>query len=268
MPFSSRWRRDAETKPNNPFAIPALALGVDTCKRKTIDVTIRAMKRVYSLAFVSILVAVPGLAQVKGPVAAALTPEQVKSSESLASKFDESAAREQARLDTFANRPLGAVIQRSFNVFTNYLVMAAEMMPESSYAFRPTPELRTFGEQINHATGAHYSFCNQAGLPPGVQKQTAPSLGAITSKPAIVAALKESIAYCGRVLTAASEAWLMETAPGLGGSSSGLIRGMRAHAFIYNAVHSAEDYGTITTYLRMQGVVPPSTALHPPALKK
>lgn len=26
-------------------------------------------------------------------------------------------------------------------------------------------------------------------------------------------------------------------------------------------VHTAEDYGTITTYLRMQGVMPPSSAL-------
>jgi hypothetical protein len=55
----------------------------------------------------------------------------------------------------------------------------------------------------------------------------------------------------------------MEIVPAAGGSSSGLVRAMRAHAFIYNIVHSAEDYGTITTYLRMQGVVPPSTALHP-----
>lgn len=211
-----------------------------------------------------ILVSRPALAQMIGPVAPALTPEQIKASESLAPKFDESAAREKMRLDTFAERPLGAIIQRSFNVFTNYLVMAAEMMPESSYGFRPTPELRTFGQQINHATGAHYSFCNQAGLPPGIQKQTAPNLTAVTTKPAIVTALKDSIAYCDRVLAAASEAWLTEIAPGLGGSSSGLIRGMRAHAFIYNAVHSAEDYGTITTYMRMQGVVPPSTALHPP----
>ncbi len=223
------------------------------------------MRRICSLALILILVAMPANAQVMGPVAPALTPEQIKASESLAPKFDESAAREKKRLETFADRPLGAIIQRSFNVFTNYLVMAAEMMPESSYGFRPTPDLRTFGQQINHATGAHYSFCNQAGLPPGIQKQTAPTLTTVTTKPAIVAALKESIAYCDRVLAAASEAWLMELAPGLGGSSSGLIRGMRAHAFIYNAVHSAEDYGTITTYMRMQGVVPPSTALHPPA---
>ena len=210
------------------------------------------------------LSAAPVVAQIKGPVAPAMTAEQIKASESLAPKFDESAAREKARLATFANRPLGGVIQRSFNVFANYLVMAAEMMPETGYGFRPTPDVRTFGEQINHASGAHYSFCNQAGLPPGVQKQAAPNLRTVTAKPAIVAALKESIAYCDRVLAAATESWLMETAPGLGGSSSGLINGIRAHSFIYGTVHSAEDYGTITTYLRMQSVVPPSTALHPP----
>jgi hypothetical protein len=207
------------------------------------------------------------MAQDAHPVAPTLTQQQITASEALAPKFDQSAAREKARLETFANRPLGGIIQRSFNVFTNYLLMAAEMMPESGYSFRPTPDVRTFGQQINHATSTHYSFCNQPGLPPGIQKQTAPSVAAITSKAAIVAALKDSIAYCDRVLAAASEEWLMEEVAGVGGSSSGLIRGMRAHAFIYNAVHSAEDYGTITTYLRMQGIVPPSTALHPPAKK-
>lgn len=204
-------------------------------------------------------------AQSQGVVAPALTPEQIKLSESLAPKFDESAAKEQARLATFANRPLGGVIQRSFNIFANYLTMAAEMMPESGYAFRPTPDVRTFGEQINHATTTQYSFCNQTGLPPGVQKQSAPDMRAVTSKAAIVTALKDSIAYCDRIMAAATESWLTETVPAVGGPSSGQIRGIRAHIFIYNVVHSAEDYGTITTYMRMQGVVPPSTALHPAA---
>ena len=172
------------------------------------------MKRTCRLAFTLMLIATPAAAQVSGPVAPALTPDQITSSQSLAPKFDESAAREKSRLETFVNRPLGAIIQRSFNVFSNYLVMAAEMMPESGYAFRPTPDLRTFGQQINHATGAHYSFCNQAGTPPGVQKQAAPALAAITAKPAIIAALKESIAYCNGVLAAASEAWLSASAAG------------------------------------------------------
>jgi len=221
------------------------------------------MTRLCCFAFLLMLNGIPAAAQGTVSPAPALTAEQIKASEALAAKFDQSAAREKARLETFANRPLGGIIQRSFNVFANYLVMAAEMMPEAGYAFRPTPQLRNFGEQINHATGAHYSFCNQAGVPPGVQKLTAPDANTLNAKPAIVAALRESIVYCDRVLAAATESWLMESAPGLGGSSSGLIQAIRAHSLIYNAVHSAEDYGTITTYLRMQGVVPPSTALHP-----
>lgn len=204
-------------------------------------------------------------AQTQGPTAQGLTREQIAASESLAPKFDQSAAREQARLKTFANRPLGGAIQRSFNVFSNYLVVAAQMMPESAYGFRPTPDVRNFGEQINHATGAHYSFCHQAGVPPGIDRQTAPSLGTLKAKAEIVKALKDSIAYCNSIMAAATEPWLMGSEPALGGSSSGLIPAIRAHALMYGNVHTAEDYGTITTYIRMSGLVPPSTALHPPA---
>lgn len=63
------------------------------------------------------------------------------------------------------------------------------------------------------------------------------------------------------MLAAAQESWLMEIVPAVGGPSSGQIKGSRAHIFIYNIVHTGEDYGVITTYLRMQGVMPPSSAL-------
>jgi hypothetical protein len=207
-------------------------------------------------------------AQPAGPLVPALTPEQVKASEALAASYDQSAAREKVRLETYKNRPLASVIQKAFDVNANYLMMAARMMPESAYGFRPTPDLRTFGEQINHATAAQYSFCNQAGVPPGVERRPAPGLRQVTAKAEIVKALDDSVAYCDRVLAAASEAWLMEIAPKLGGASSGLIEGIRAHAFMYNNVHDAEDYGTLTVYLRLQGLVPPSSALHPAAPPK
>jgi hypothetical protein len=213
-----------------------------------------------NLAFATLLLASAAAAQPTEPLVPALTPEQIKHSQELAAKYDQTAALEKVRLETFRNRPLGAVIQKGFDVNANYLMMAAEMMPEKSYGFRPTPDVRTFGEQINHATAAQYTFCNQAGVPPGVERQSAPSLRSITAKADIVKALKDSVAYCDKVLAAASEAWLMEITQKLGGPSSGLIEGIRAHAFLWNNVHDAEDYGTITTYMRMQGVVPPSTA--------
>ena len=224
------------------------------------------MRTLPSLVLASALTAMapsPGLAQ--APAAPALTPAQIAESERLAASFDESAAREQQRLATFRGRPLGGVIQRTFDVYSNYLVVASQMMPEASYGVRPSPDVRTFGEQINHATVSHYSFCNQAGLPPGVARQGAPRLAQVTAKADIVKALKESVAYCNSVIAGATEAWLLETAPAVGGSSSGLIEAARAHALLYNNAHDAEDYGTITTYLRMAGLVPPSTAIHTPA---
>jgi uncharacterized damage-inducible protein DinB len=211
-------------------------------------------------AIIAIGVAAPAAGQIKDPVAPALTPEQIALSKSVAAKHNEAEAKEQRRLQTFKDRPLGAVIQRSFDIYTNYLALAAEMMPESGYSFHPTPELRSFAEQINHAASTQYSFCNQTGLPPGVERQTFPR-PAPTTKAAIIDAMKQSTAYCDRVLAAATEAWLLEVVPKVGGPSSGQIAGSRAHIFIYNIVHSGEDYGTITTYLRMQGVMPPSSAL-------
>jgi hypothetical protein len=219
-------------------------------------------------ASVVVAFAASASAQQAGPLAPGLTPQQIEASQALAPKYDRSAAMEQARQTTFKDRPLGAIVQKSFNAFANYLIVSAQMMPESGYAFRPTLDVRTFGEQINHATGANYSFCNQAGVPPGFVRRSAPSLQATTSKAAIVEALEASIAYCSSLLAAASEAWLMESAPNLGGAGSGVITGARAYAFVYAGIHSAEDYGTITTYLRMQGLVPPSTALNPVGRQK
>lgn len=228
----------------------------------------RWMKLGAAIAVLAVISANEAAAQPAGPLVPPITPEQIKASETLAATYDQSAAREKVRLETFQNRPLASVIQKAFDVNANYLMMAARMMPEAAYGFRPTPELRTFGEQINHATAAQYSFCNQAGVPPGVERRPPPGLRQVTAKADVVKALDDSVAYCDNVLKAASEAWLMEIAPRLGGATSGLIDGIRAHAFMYNNVHDAEDYGTLTIYLRLQGLVPPSSALHPAAPPK
>lgn len=219
-----------------------------------------SLLRTILLTLAILCAAWPGVAQTTAPLVAALTPEQTRASQALAAKFDRLAAMNEARAATFKDRPLGALAQKTFDAFANFLIASAQMMPESGYAFRPTPDVRNFGEQINHATATNYSFCNQGGVPPGFERRTA-NLKGVTSKEAIVKALEDSIAYCTSLLAAASDAWLMEPASNLGGTGSGLFSGMRVYAFIYAGVHSAEDYGTITTYLRMQGLVPPSTAV-------
>jgi hypothetical protein len=65
------------------------------------------------------------------------------------------------------------------------------------------------------------------------------------------------------VLAAATEIVADGSGSQSGRPSSGQVQGSRAHIFIYNIVHTAEDYGVITGYLRMQGVMPPSSASIP-----
>ena len=105
------------------------------------ELTVRGETSVLA-AFVS-----PASAQPAGPLVPGLTPDQIRASQALAPKFDRSAEMEQARQATFKDRPLGAIVQKSFNAFANYLIVSAQMMPEPGYAFRPTPDVRTFGEQ-------------------------------------------------------------------------------------------------------------------------
>ncbi len=41
------------------------------------------------------------------------------------------------------------------------LAEAAENMPADEYAFRPTPEVRTFGQLIGHVVDSNFFFCSQ-----------------------------------------------------------------------------------------------------------
>ena len=108
--------------------------------------------RVFVLCMLA-LPALPATAQPSGPLVPALTPGQIQASQQLAPQYDRAPAMELARQATFKERPLGAIVQKSFNAFSNFLIVSAQMMPESGYGFRPTPDVRSFGEQINHATG-------------------------------------------------------------------------------------------------------------------
>ena len=41
-------------------------------------------------------------------------------------------------------------------------VGAAAKMPEENYSFKPTPDVRSFGQLVGHVADANYMFCAQA----------------------------------------------------------------------------------------------------------
>jgi uncharacterized damage-inducible protein DinB len=136
------------------------------------------------------------------------------------------------------------------------IIKSAEQMPEAKYSFRPTPAVRTFGQLIGHVAGAQYSYCSAA------IGDKAASEGDIektkTSKADLVAAIKASTEYCRRAY-AQSDAAAMGMTKVFGEDNSKLF------ALIGNASHDAEHYGNIVTYLRLNGMVPPSSQPAPPA---
>ncbi|CAN5787624.1 hypothetical protein BH24ACI5_BH24ACI5_29070 [soil metagenome] len=140
------------------------------------------------------------------------------------------------------------------NLYTNvknFIVSSAEAMPEEHYAFKPTPEVRSFGELLGHIANANYNFCAAP------KKTASPNTDNIektaTTKAALVAAVKESFAFCDSAYELAN-AGLTEMV------KSGQREVGAGYPLTFNVAHNFEHYGNIVTYMRMKGLVPPSSA--------
>ena len=130
-----------------------------------------------------------------------------------------------------------------------YVLAAAEQMPEAEYGFKPTPEVRSFGQLIGHVANAHYMICSVAR---GEASPNQQNWEQTTEKAALVEALRASIAYCSEAYDQGDEA-AMQTV-GLFGRQM-----TRLGVLAMNAAHDYEHYGNIVTYMRIKGMVPPSS---------
>lgn len=130
------------------------------------------------------------------------------------------------------------------------VVRSAEKMPEEYYAFRPTPEVRTFGQILAHIADTQYTFCSAvAGTSnpaPHIEKTK-------TSKSDLVQAIKDSFAYCDPVYNGLVDAQAGATVTFFGSDMPKLT------LLTLNSSHGNEHYGNIVTYLRIKGIVPPSS---------
>jgi uncharacterized damage-inducible protein DinB len=133
---------------------------------------------------------------------------------------------------------------------TGYITTAAEELPESTYAYRPTPDVRTFGQLVGHVAGAQYLICAAAMGDPERNEDEIEKTR--TTKAALVEALKASTEYCAKAY-AQTDAAAQKPAKLFGQPRT------RLFALTLNATHNAEHYGNIVTYLRLNKIVPPSS---------
>lgn len=131
----------------------------------------------------------------------------------------------------------------------NNVQKMAEAMPEENYSFKATPDIRSFGELIGHIADAQALFC---GMASGKPKQL--GAGKMTSKADLVAALKESISMCDAAFDSVTEANGAEMV------GQGRMQRSRLGTLEYNTSHSNEEYGYTSVYMRLKGIVPPSSA--------
>lgn len=147
-----------------------------------------------------------------------------------------------------AQNPLVAENRPAYNGVKNNLLKAADKMPEDAYSFKATPDLQSFGERVAHVAG-QIGTCSSL---TGERKQN-PATGK-TSKADLVAALKESFDACDAAWDSMNEKTSMEMVAGRGGAQRSKIS-----MLIGNTVHISEVYGTMTVYMRLKGIVPPSS---------
>jgi len=146
--------------------------------------------------------------------------------------------------------PVGNDIRALWLQSADYLARSAAAVPESSYTFKPTPAVRSFGAIIGHVAGTQYLLCAVA------LGQKAPAEDEIektrSTKPSLIEALTQSTETC-RKAYAQTDAQLNAAAEVFGSP------GTRRSALLLNATHNFEHYGNIITYMRMKGMVPPSS---------
>lgn len=146
------------------------------------------------------------------------------------------------------SNPLTTEVKQGYNQVKRNLLAMADKMPDEDYSFKPTGEIQTFAQRVAHISDANLRSCAAI---KGERKQAEAS--SKTSKADLVMALKDAFAYCDTLFDSVTDADAMKMMSGRGGQRSEL-------ASLYGVViHSNEVYGYMSVYLRLKGIVPPST---------
>lgn len=137
---------------------------------------------------------------------------------------------------------------RTWKDVTRKLLEMGEDFPEDKYDYKPTPEVRSFAEQLLHAAGAVYYF--KATIDGTAPPSEDPKRSEFKSKAEIVAYAKKAFAEGSAMIEKAD--------------FSKTIKGRRRQINPYDfwsdfCEHPGEHYGQMVMYYRLNGLVPPES---------
>ncbi len=137
------------------------------------------------------------------------------------------------------------VLQRYFNGIRTNLEAAADAMPAAKYGFKLTDGQMSFAEWINHSTERNYADC--AALKMEAAPEASRKVATLKDKTEVSQALRDSFAYCAAAIEAIDDQKVLASP-------------QMTYSLLHTVVHNNEIYGNIVGYLRVNGIVPPSTA--------
>ena len=146
---------------------------------------------------------------------------------------------------------MAAMISEAMAAYTQIktiILASADKMPAENFSFKPTPEVRTYAELFDHVAQTQMALCAAPGSP-------RPAPVTATTKDDVIAAIKKSFDLCDAAYAAVTPDNATEI------SGAGFMRGSKLGLINKNVTHDNEMYGTMVVYMRLKGLVPPSTAM-------
>ncbi len=153
----------------------------------------------------------------------------------------------------FAQAPSGPAgeVLGAYNRLKPNILKAAEKMPADAYQSKPTPEIRTFARVVNHITEAQSHTCTTL---LGTKFDAAAMVPSDTAeKQVVLDGLKASFDLCDKAYGALTDATSMETL------QAGPTKRSRIGMAWGNVSHDNEQYAILSLYLRLKGLVPPTS---------
>jgi uncharacterized damage-inducible protein DinB len=149
-----------------------------------------------------------------------------------------------------ASNPMMDSSKAFYSQIKNNIQRSLEKMPEEQYAFKPSPDVRSFGQLVAHVADAQYILC-------GIVADGKPTMKTnektAKTKAELSAALKDGFAFCDAQYEKLTDADAVTAVNWFGQKRTKLS------VLDFNIAHAFEHYGNMVTYMRMKGLVPPSS---------
>ena len=157
-------------------------------------------------------------------------------------------AQEKATLAPVSN-PVSGAVKTQLPRFSKNMVAAAEAMPAEKFIFKPTPEMNSFAHLVMHIAQSNNGLCSKISDTPAPDAKLADT----DPKDKLVAGLKASFDYCASALEKVDDSKLGDQMMLFGNRPFS-----RAAVLIILSDDWYDHYGAQATYLRLNGILPPT----------